>query len=30
VRKAGLEAGLVDFKICSLDERWSALLFKRR
>ena len=30
VRKAGLEAGLVDYKICSLDERWSALLFKRR
>lgn len=30
VRRAGLESGLVDYKICSIDERWSALLFKRR
>jgi CheY-like chemotaxis protein len=30
VRAAGLGAGLVDFKICSLDETWSGLLFTRR
>jgi hypothetical protein len=30
VRRAGLDAGLVDYKICSIDERWSALLFKHR
>ena len=30
VRKNGLEAGLVDYKICSIDEIWSALLFTAR
>jgi hypothetical protein len=30
VRAAGLGAGLVDFKICSIDETWSGLLFTRR
>ncbi|MGD9906275.1 MAG: hypothetical protein AB7U83_22615 [Vicinamibacterales bacterium] len=30
VRDAGLAAGLVDFKICSVDATWSALAFKRR
>jgi hypothetical protein len=27
VRETGLAAGLVDYKICSIDEIWSALLF---
>ena len=30
VRDIGLAAGLVDFKICSIDETWSGLLFCRR
>jgi len=30
VRRARLAAGLVDYKICSIDADWSALLFKRR
>jgi hypothetical protein len=30
VRKVGLEAGLVDFKICSVDETWSGLCFTCR
>ena len=30
VRKLGLKAGLVDYKICRIDETWSGLLFKRR
>lgn len=30
VRKAGLAVGLVDYKICSIDNTWSALLFTRR
>ncbi len=30
VREAGLEVGLVDFKICAIDATWSALLFTRR
>jgi len=30
VREAGLAAGLVDYKICSMDSTWSALLFRRR
>lgn len=30
VREAGLAAGLVDFKVCSVDATWSALAFKRR
>lgn len=27
VRKAGLKAGLVDIKICAVDETWSGLKF---
>lgn len=30
VRRVGLAAGLVDFKIASLDDIWSGLCFKRR
>jgi hypothetical protein len=30
VRKAGLDAGLVDFKICAIDETWSGLRFSVR
>jgi CheY-like chemotaxis protein len=30
VREAGLAAGLVDYKVCAVDETWSALLFRRR
>ncbi len=30
VRQTGLAAGLVDFKICSLDDTWSALCFAWR
>jgi len=30
VRKTGLEAGLIDYKISSFDEIWSGLLFARR
>jgi hypothetical protein len=30
VREAGLAAGLVDYKICSIDATWSGLLFTRR
>jgi hypothetical protein len=30
VRQAGLAAGLVDFKICSVDDVWSGLCFTRR
>lgn len=30
VRKVGLAAGLVDFKICSIDATWSGLRFTRR
>ena len=30
VREIGLASGLVDFKICALDETWSALRFSRR
>jgi hypothetical protein len=30
VRAAGLSEGLVDYKICSIDETWSALLFTKR
>ena len=30
VRKAGLAAGLVDYKVCAVDETWSGLLFRRR
>ena len=30
VRKIGLASGLVDYKICSVDETWSGLLFTKR
>ena len=30
VRQRGLAAGLVDFKICAIDETWSGLCFARR
>jgi hypothetical protein len=30
VRAAGLSEGLVDYKICSIDDTWSALLFTKR
>jgi CheY-like chemotaxis protein len=30
VRDAGLAAGLVDYKVCSVDDTWSGLAFKRR
>lgn len=30
VRTAGLAAGLVDFKVARIDERWTALAFTRR
>jgi CheY-like chemotaxis protein len=30
VREAGLAAGLVDYKICSIDGTWSGLLFTMR
>lgn len=30
VRESGLAAGLVDFKVCSIDDTWSGLAFKRR
>ncbi len=30
VQKAGLAAGLVDYKICAIDKTWSGLLFTRR
>jgi hypothetical protein len=30
VRKSGLAIGWVDYKICSIDEHWSGLLFRRR
>jgi len=30
VRRHGLAAGLVDYKICSVDADWSALRFARR
>jgi CheY-like chemotaxis protein len=29
VRESGLAAGLVDFKVCSVDATWSGLAFKR-
>lgn len=29
VRTAGLATGLVDYKVCSIDETWSGLAFKR-
>lgn len=30
VRAAGLGAGIVDYKICSVDMTWSGLLFARK
>jgi hypothetical protein len=30
VRRIGLDAGLVDYKVCSIDSTWSGLLFKKR
>lgn len=30
VRRSGLEAGLVDVKVCAVDEIWSGLKFVRR
>jgi hypothetical protein len=30
VRNLGLAAGLVDYKVCSIDETWTALCFARR
>jgi CheY-like chemotaxis protein len=30
VRQVGLAAGLVDFKICAIDDTWSGLRFARR
>ena len=30
VRTTGLAAGWVDYKVCSLDDTWSALAFKRK
>jgi len=30
VREVGLSAGWVDFKVCSIDDDWSGLLFKQR
>jgi hypothetical protein len=28
--EAGLAAGLVDYKVCSIDSTWSGLRFTRR
>jgi CheY-like chemotaxis protein len=30
VRQAGIDVGLVDYKICSVDGRWSGILFARK
>ncbi len=30
VRRVGLASGLVDYKVCSIDETWSGLKFTRR
>ncbi|MES1258246.1 MAG: DUF3052 domain-containing protein, partial [Acidobacteriota bacterium] len=30
VRAAAIDAGLVDYKICSVDGRWSAMAFARK
>ncbi|MEZ5293328.1 MAG: hypothetical protein R2745_19755 [Vicinamibacterales bacterium] len=30
VREGGLAVGLVDFKVCRIDDTWSGLAFKRR
>jgi hypothetical protein len=30
VRDTALEAGLVDYKICAVNEQWSGMAFARR
>jgi CheY-like chemotaxis protein len=30
VREAGLAAGMVDYKVCSIDKTWTGLLFRKR
>ncbi len=30
IRETGIDLGLVDYKICSIDKTWSAMLFARR
>ena len=30
VRGPGMACGFVDFKVCAIDETWTALRFKRR
>ncbi|PJZ69891.1 DUF3052 domain-containing protein [Leptospira perolatii] len=30
IREIGLQQGLVDVKVCAIDETWSGLLFRRR
>jgi hypothetical protein len=30
VRTTGLASGWVDYKVCSIDDTWSGLAFKRR
>ena len=30
VRKAGMDVGMVDYKVCSIDQDWSGLLFTWR
>jgi hypothetical protein len=30
VRRAGLAAGLVDYKVCAVDADWSGLKFTRK
>lgn len=30
IRRAGLASGLVDYKVCAIDNTWSGLLFTRR
>ncbi len=30
IRQASLDLGWVDYKICSIDQKWSGLLFRRR
>jgi hypothetical protein len=30
VRETGIDLGLVDYKICSVDKTWSAMLFAQR
>jgi hypothetical protein len=30
VREMGMDAGLVDYKVCAVDETWSGLLFRLR